>query len=702
MLQSFVDFAARHGLIDAPTNEAFKAFIHKNSRPPINKNLNDLTMEELINNKDELLNIRISNRALIDKINGLIAKNDIKLPQLSSAMFTRLKKQVADTPRKRDALRGLAFWIGYERSDMGDAWHYETLKDLCRDDASKTSYDTCGIRIAFSINSRGNIIGRDIITWMKRTIKNTLSERADLFNQGNPPKLKNHDLTTFQVDLPNTDQIAIPAAYAKTLKEAIATAHQIAIQWMMSGFATYNQFFSIGIAAGYFDEVNNQLQAILNAKLPEDPVIRLTDYARQCAMINQIKVILNHKPKEIELFSGEAFKVWWITELSGMIYWDLVPGIISEKIILNSTDIRRQLTIPDEANSLQDDAINHFVKFPHHPMLGFEIVRGLFCRKNFAVALEILNALLRVTPRHLNSRIMRMMLYKFLGSEAPNYYLSDMMFKMAENEANYIRENFSHIGEDFYYEYALLKLARLSAAIKVLRQQNTDIFEIMDIRITASDLITMIKQAEDIIMQGITISSPTAERIIFLFLSVQVLKLVLFENIKKDGGLNPYLTCPNDKIKQHLFGVIISLYQQVLALGSSDFDHVQQFIIELMSHNDSMVALEAFKPAQCFNNALFYWDILPVRNVAIIKETLKMLKKSVQSAKACALKKEHIYSIVSLSGQFVPADQFISQIDSIIKEIEKRYQKASELETMDPVTVIGPADDDLVLMTYHV
>ena len=706
-LRSFVDFAARNGLIESKTNEAFNSFIQSNTRFSKNESLDDLTLEELINNKEEYLSIRISNKALVDKINALLLKNDIKMPQLSRAMFTRLKKQIADTPRKRDALRSFAFWIGYERSDMGAEWHYETLKDLCLEDSNKIIDKLCGIRMAFSINSRGNIIGQNIVIWMKRTIKNTLMERKDLFNGVTLPKVKNHDLNTFQLDLHNTDQSAIPAAYANTLKKAITIAHQIAIQWMISGFANYNRFFSIGIAAGPFDEVNNQLQAILNAKLPEDPVIRLTDYTQQCTKINQIKVILNHRPKEIELYSGEAFKVWWIIELSGVIYWDLVPRIISEGLLdkgsSNVYNLRRKLTVPNRASSLQDnDAIDCFLKFPRHQMLGFEIARAFLSKKKISAAMEIINVILRVTPHHQNSRIMRMMLYRLLGVEASNYYLSTLMFRMAENEANYILETLGHTSEDYYYEYGMLKLAQLSTAIKELQRHEKNIVEIRDIRLKAADLITMLDQAEEVIIQGLTVSSPTAERIIHLFLSVQVLKFVLLENIKDDGTINQHLTCPNNKIKQHMSGVFISLYQQEFDLETSDVNLVLQYVSELVCHNDSMVALEVFKPEQFFINAVFYWDILPVRNVAVIKATLDMLEKTLKSAKSHALKKDPVYSITNLSGQFISAGQLISQITSLIKEIERRYQKESELETMDPSAIIGGAEDDLVLMTYHI
>lgn len=706
-LNAFVDFAARSGLIHSPTREAFYAFIEENRRPPFIPGPDAPTFEVLINNKKDYLNIRLSNRALVDRINGLLSNYDIPLPQLSRAMFTRLKKQMADTPHRRDALRSLAFWIGYERGELDGTWHYEALKDLCRHDESKPLYTPWGIRIAFSISSRGNVINQEIITWMKRSIKHTFRQRGNLSQAEDPPKIKNYDLTTFQVDLPNVDQSAIPSAYAGRLKEAISIAHHITILWIKSGFAIDNRFFTIGIAAGNFDEVNNQLQGILHAKLPENPVIRLTDYARQCVMISQIKIIMSHLPREIELPSGETVKVWWLTELSGMICWDLVPGILIEnfspKDVSTSSDLRSQLIAPGGVAPWQDDnAISCFLKFPHHPMLGFEIVRALICKNEISEALEILNALLRVTPHHLNSRITRMMLFKFLGVETLDYYFSDMMFKMAEKEAAYIIENFSHIGEDFYYEYALLKLARFSTGVKILRKNNVESITRMNCRLAVKDLIGLLDDVEVIIMEGIIVSSPTMERILYLFFALQALRCILFESIKPDGRLQPRLSGPAAKIQQHMFGVFLSRYQQKLAAGTSNLDYLQQITSVAVEYDDSMIALELFKPAQFFNRAVFFWDLLPVRNVAIISETLNMLKNAHRSATACARKEAYIYSTTNISGRIVPVEHFIAQIDAVIQEIEKRYQSASELKKMDPVAVIGRAEDDLALMTYHV
>lgn len=705
-LQSFIELAARHNLVETPDSDAFNKFILANQRPLIDENRGALTMKELIENKKRYLKIKISNRALTDKINLLLSKNSVSLPPLSSAMLTRLKKQAADTPRKRDALRSFAFWIGFERSEMGKEWHYETLRRFCRDEDRKTANSAFGVRIAFSINSRGNTIGREIMLWLKKNIKKILFERANRYTGKIPLKVKNYDLSTFYVDIPNQDAGTIPGAYGHALKEAISIAHRVSILWMISGFANYSRSFFVGINTGDFSEINNSLQAALNAKLTDDPVIRLTDYARQCVMINELKIILNQTPKVLELVNNESTKIWWVKELSSTIYWDLTPEILNDSYLRQDISgylqLKRQLMFQSTPSiqSVKDDAVSYFLNFPHHSMLGFEIVRVLFCKKRLMEAMEILNVLLKINPDHISSRVMRMMIYKNFGLEALNYRICHMMFRRAEKEAQYITTNFKHTDEDFYYEYAVLKLARLSVAVRALRKHPDGVVA-RDLKIVAADLLAVVDEAEEILMQGITVSL-TVQRLFYLFYTVHVLKIVLAENIDDSGRLDIRLTCPKTKLKPYLLEVLLSGGQhQKLSKGIPDIGRFFQLIRHVLQHYTGLVALEIFKPALYFSSAIIFWDLMPVRNVASVLSTLQELKNAIRAAKKHALKKEFIFSNLSMAGQIIPAEEFIVQVCAIIKEIEKRYKKASELEQMDPAREIESDQDDLVLMTYH-
>lgn len=706
-LQSFINVAAKHRLIDAPNEDAFKTFIGDNSRSPVNGKLDeDLTFEKLIDNKIDFLNIRLSNRGLTECINTLLSKSNVFLPRLNNTMFSRLKKQSADTPRKRDALRSFAFWIGHERLDLGDEWHYETLYKLCNKVESTVNYRE-GIRIAFSISSRGDMIGNDMIRWLKKVLKNILKDRGEVSLQGSWAKVKCHNFTTLYIDLPNTEDRLNSASYRNNIREAISIAHQISIQWTISGFASRNRFLSIGIAAGDFAEVSNHLLPILNVKLPQDPVIRMTDYARQCAMINEMKVILNHTPKEIELFNGETLNVWWVKELWSTLYWELTPDLLNENIFSGDSPyaqrLKHQLMFPNSIDPLpenDEDAISVFLKYPHYSALGYEIVRSLYCKKMYQEALEILRILLSINPKHITSRVTRMTIYKIFGVEAVTYTLSNMMFKRAEKEAQYICRNYEEIGEDFYYEHAMVKLAKLSTTIKMLRD-NSSRSKMDGFLITGDMLLTLVDEAEEILMEGLTVSL-TIGRLRYLFNCVQILKIVLKENILSDGNITPQLKCPNGKIKQ--YGLELALSTGRFRQHSSNFDlHTfNLFVQNLIRTFQESVVLGVFEPAMLFSQAVVYWDILPFRNVGIVKETLKALNKALEVAKEFDKKGEQIFSCVRLTGQLISPEEFIAQVETIVAEIEHRYNTLAAIEKMNPMAEISSDNDDLVLMTFHV
>ncbi|MBU0994274.1 MAG: hypothetical protein KJ737_17425 [Proteobacteria bacterium] len=133
-LDSFISFAATEGVIKQADLESFTQFIRINERshsacsPP-----KDLNLEEFFKRKKELLKTNHSARTMTDRINALIQSCKIELPKISNTMLTRLKKEPADTSHKRNTLRSLVFWIGYERPGLDPSWNYETFLKLCNE-----------------------------------------------------------------------------------------------------------------------------------------------------------------------------------------------------------------------------------------------------------------------------------------------------------------------------------------------------------------------------------------------------------------------------------------------------------------------------------------------------------------------------------------------------------------------------------------
>ena len=76
--------------------------------------------------------------------------------------------------------------------------------------------------------------------------------------------------------------------------------------------------------------------SLLNASLPGDPMIRISDYARHGLLINDIHVILCPKPEEARLFNGESLPIWWITSLWTTHYFDFVSDLLHDETLQNS------------------------------------------------------------------------------------------------------------------------------------------------------------------------------------------------------------------------------------------------------------------------------------------------------------------------------------------------------------------------------
>jgi hypothetical protein len=140
------------------------------------------------------------------------------------------------------------------------------------------------------------VIDHEILDWLRKALKNYIDESISHFSYGRWGKVRAHDITTLYVDFPREEEVGDLVSYQHCLRSAVSLAHQIAIRWALSSYCTKNRFLSIAIVVGEYASLDNHLLPLLNAKLPNDPVIRMSDYARQCVLINDIRVVLCPKP----------------------------------------------------------------------------------------------------------------------------------------------------------------------------------------------------------------------------------------------------------------------------------------------------------------------------------------------------------------------------------------------------------------------
>lgn len=705
---SLIDYAVRNGLIKTADENNFEILINRHAdsaeqfMPP--KHLN---FENFLEKKDELLRLNLSLRAITGRINAFLAAERIALPQVTNSMLSRLKREPADTVYKQNVLRSFAFWLGHERPELTASWNFETMVRLCSDGKQTENY-TEGVRIGVALYSRGDVIDHEILGWLKKALKNYVEQSVSHFLYGHWGKIRSHDITTLYIDFPKEEEGSDPVSYRKCLRSAVDLAHQITIRWALSRYCTKNRFLSIGIVAGEYSNLDNYLIPMLNAKLPDDPVIRVSDYARQCLLINDIRVILCQHPTETTLFNGEALMIWWVTALWSTHYFDFVGDLLTDKILQNNPaaveKLNRLLWFPEEAGRRQsktdeENAVSTFFKFPHNSLLGVEIAKTLYFRRRFEEAVEILRIVLTINPTDLIARTLRMQLFRNMALDAENYSVALGLLKMAEKEAIFIRENCAHQSEDFFCEYAVVYLAQAMLTVRYTRTDK-NIADRKTLCQLKQKVFDSLDRAEDLFEKGMTVS-PSGIRSSYLLCSVVVLRAVL----KSDEKIfvNPQKAVDADfmtvrKPASELLSQIGYLRKDMPENLQYQF-MARKMINKLLIHDDS-VSLQSYRPTIFFCNAVALWDFLPARTVGTTKIVLQTLRKTIDIAMLMEKDDVCIYSFTRTYGEMIPALEFIKHIKKAIVMIEKTAGK--NLYEREDSEVIAVSDNlSSLLMTVN-
>jgi hypothetical protein len=698
-LQSFIAFAVRNGIIDRPDEAVLAAYIAGNARgADACTPASHMSFEEFLDQKQVLLELTLSARALTDRINTLIAEHGIALPKVSNSMMTRLKKEVADTPHKQNVLRGLAFWLGHDRAHLGPHLNFETLLKLCRGAKPQAEHKE-GVRIGFALYGRGDVIDHEIVGWLKKELKSYIEESIGRYSYGRWGKVRSHDITTLYVDFPKEERVSNPAFYRQCLISAVSLAHQLCIRWALSKYFTQNRFLSIGIAAGDFAVLDNYLLPVLNAKLPGDPVIRLTDYARQCVLINDIRALLCGRPAEITLFNGETLTIWWVVGLWSTLYFDFVPDLLTDKILRNdeaSVAALSGMLWPPESGgaaskaSAGTNAIATFFRFPHNSLLGLEIAKTLYYRRRFWEAIEILRIVLSLDPTHLNARTLRMVLFRNLALDARSYTVAEGLFKQAHQEAQFIQHSCAFQSEDFYCEFAVVHLAQAMLTLRCLRQSRGDVPGAGDVQALKQKVLAGLDQAATLFGMGMMVS-PTGIRANYLLNSVLILAAVLKSDARifidpdlpVDAGLD--VVRPPVTDYQYQLGYLRADLPEEKAYELVE----SMYKISTVTHDDS-ISLQAYRPTTYFCTAVAWWDFFPVRTVACAKRAVQLLRGAADIARTMLAKNICIYSFTRTYGEMMPAQEFIGHMERGVAMIEA--QSGGDLARRDDRETIALRD----------
>jgi len=438
-------------------------------------------------------------------------------------------------------------------------------------------------------------------------------------------------------------------------------------------------------------------------------VIRMTDYARQCLLINDIRALLCSRPNEMTLFNGETLTIWWVVGFWSEMYFDFVPGLLEDEVLQNDPASIEALTriiwAPEKIElqpvaSDESNAVVTFYKFPHNSVLGIEIAKTLYYRRRFWEAVEILRMVLSIDPTHLNARTLRMLLFRNLALDAPSYPIAENLFRQAEQEALYIQENCASPTEDFYCEYAVVYLAQAMSTLRYMREGNGFFHRTADLRRFKRMVFAWLSKAETLFEKGITVS-PSGIRSAYLLKSVRVLQAILrndeeiFINPEKPIDGKPAIVREASKNTYWQLGYLREDIPQ-----EHQYEFLERMLSKAMRIHDDSVSLQAYRATTLFCFAVVWWDFFPVRTIAIAKIALQRLYDALAMATAAQADGVCIYSFTRTYGEMMPAAEFIRHVERSITMIEE--QTGGDLSKRDDREVIEPEGElSSILMTLN-
>jgi len=679
VIDSIINYAYQENIIEKKEYFELEQFVAKNSLSLENKILKD-TFTELLDNIDKELGIK-SVAFLVKEINKILNKCKIKLNIKNRAKFTLLKKDSHDTPDKRNTLRAMAFWVGYEKSDLKTSYNYEILLNLFKNQ-KKLWNEKEGCRIAFALYSRGDDINIKMIEWIKDQIKFYMNKQYERYSF---KPIKTDNITISYVDLFQEQQfeneLNNPISYGKCINNAISLAYQIYIKWALSVFGSKQIILSIGIGAGEFEIINSHVKAILEEKLPDNPVIRISNYTRQCILMNEIRVVICNNPKEKEIFNGEIINIWWIVGLWNTIYWDFVPEMSNNKLLMSNEKLIDLLWNPENKNihvNKDSNVITTMLKFPHNTLLGLEIAKTLFYRQKYFEANEIVRIILSRDPKNLIARSLRMSIYWNQGIVSETYSKSDMYFRNAEEEANYIEEYCDFKTDDYYCERGLGKLAHAMTIFRTLRH-NKGNYKNFDIELNKDMSLNLLKEAENIFEKGMAVS-PIGSRPLYLLLCTRSFRRILSNNEKY--FLNPnLLIVDSDNIFKYTGEELFHFMGWLRNDFSEDrkYEFLGKILDKAIKTHSNSNFLKAFIPNAMFCYAVLIWDFSPFITTDIINKTLNWLYEAKQLTKELKQDIFCVYSSIRFNAEIMKSEIFIEHLDRIINEIEKRKKDDNKL-----------------------
>ncbi len=690
----FVRLAQAKGILPKRASTAsLKALIAQQGAAP--KHLPppaDVTFADLLADRNT---IKLSVRGLTQWINRLMREFGLSgmMPagKVSNAMFSRLSRGPANTRIKRNTLRLLSFWIGYRRPELAAIWDYERLLRLCGTESAGGT--TEGARIGFYLQARGDVIEESTVRWLRKELRQCVQD----LGLKRASRVQAVHTTAFHLDLPRDESpeggLSHSRSYSRSVRDALALAHQMSIRWSLAPVWSQRRFMTIGIAAGAFNMVGEALHAVLNARVPGDPVMRLTDFAVQCARMNEIRAVFCPRPKSVELVSGEQINVWWVTELWNTIHWDFVPAIAKDALLQGEFEgddaLSKLLWFPDEevvggTRNLERNAAICFLQNPQDSLLGLEIARTLYFRGRFFEADEILRILLGADPLNMTARTLKISICRNLAiDEEIPYAVAQSHFEIAREQLAFIEANISSRQEDCLCEYAYTKVAQAIRILRLLRRSG-GIYREDGLNLGKEDAFQALKEAETWFQRGASVS-PSSKRARFEILRVRSLIRLLQKEERSFTEPHRGLENANAICRATAREIFMSHgYLRMDLKPTSRGPFLQKRLEHATTDFYEAILLRTRQPNIKYAFAVLLWDFSPVLKIKTALTVWNLLSEALRQARDVGRDGFCVASDMLFPGEIVGAATFVQRAERALGVVSECAGRPEKLAGRDP------------------
>lgn len=659
-LDSFIQFAAAHNVISEPIETEFRRFVKENSlglelcTPPTG-----LSFEEMIDNKDEWLDVDCSTRKFTETINTFLDRHQLALASISNSIISRLKNEPVNTPHKRDTLRAIAFWMGFEKFHLAPAWNYYILTKLCPNPETILS-EKEGITLTLHVLGTGR---ERVVGWLRDEVKKSVAY-LDLYQVN--LKLMSSSPTTVFLNLPKIEGPAgEPTLFRAAARDSMALTHQILTRFYLSDFCGANTLI-ITLTAGEFQRNIDRGKMLTEAVLPEGSQVRLGSFALLCVRMAAIKAVIREKPIEARLLNGTPVTVWLLESFWNFSYCDFVPQLLDPAIIPESTrspsfpEFRKALHFPHHSSG--PEVLSTLQRSPQNTMLLLEISKTLACRMMFSEADHVLTGVLSSNPAHVVARAFRMRLLILRALTQTRLSDFETLSAQAIHEGLSFLNSYSVEESEFFCE---LGIAYLNAAVGRIEFSKKGASNIPRAQNRAA-IVNLLTEAENSFLEG-ALRSPSGHDVRSTF------RQMYASGIKRLVEDVPELLLENTPVRDpgRIFEAIGESF--MIQMGWADDDPDQEAFFEKRFLDatdafDATVLSRTSRPNIYFSPAALLFDFLPKLKVKHVKLVLMWLEQAREETVKLIRDQQEVgfYGVKNFFSRIVTADHFLADIDAAL------------------------------------